>query len=389
MQKRSWFLGISCFILATALCLCMALPTQAADRSDEVAQLQQQLDQIKQELSQLENSVDAAQEKKEALQQQSALLTDQIAILLDDIETAQTAVAQAQQKVDEKQQEITESDELFQERLRAMQVTHTSGVLSTLLGVDSFDQLLTVSTTLSRISAADTELLEQLSQQKEELEAQKQTLSDQLAALEEQRNTLKSKQDELSASIQAQDAAISKAEADKIATQSEYEKIYAAYREAVDETNEWMATHFDTDTPYTGDGVFLCPIQDGYYYISSGFGYRSDPFGGGASEFHNGYDFAGGNGALMGRAIHAAESGVVTNVEYRQTGYGLKVVIDHGGGLTTLYGHCSAIYVTVGQYVSRGDVIAAVGNSGNSTAAHLHFSVFLNGVAQDPGNYLG
>ena len=389
MQKRSWLLEISCFVLIGALCLCMALPTHAADRSDEVSALQQQLDAIKQELSNLEDSVDAAQEKKDALEQQSALISDQITLLLDDIDSTRAAVAEAQQKVDEKEQEINETDALFQERLRAMQVTHTSGVLSTLLAVDSFDQLLTVSTTLSRISAADSTLLEQLSQQKTELETEQQNLSDQLASLEEQQNTLKSKQNELSASIQAQDATITKAEADKLAAQSEYEQVYAAYREAVEETNNWMATHFDTDTPYTGDGIFLCPIQEGYYTISSGFGNRPDPFGGGSWEFHNGYDFAGGNGALMGRPIHAAESGVVTNVEYRTTGYGLKVVIDHGGGLTTLYGHCSKIYVTVGQYVTRGDVIAAVGSSGNSTGAHLHFSVFLNGVAQDPGNYLG
>ena len=381
-----------------ALCLLVAVfalfslglgSVHAADRSDEVNALQQQLEQIRQQLSDLTDTVENAQDRKDALEEQSSLLEQQISLLLDDIDTTRTAVTEAQQKVDQKQQEISDTDALFQERLRAMQVTHTSGILSTLLGANSVDQLLTVSTTLSRISAADTALLEELSTQKAELDARQQELSDQLSALEEQQIALNTKQDELSASIQAQDSAISKAEADKLAAQSEYEQVYAAYRKAVEETNAWMSTHFDPDTPYTGSGVFLCPIQEGYYYISSGFGYRPDPFGGGATEFHNGYDFAGGNGALMGRAIHAAESGVVTNVEYRQTGYGLKVVIDHGGGLTTLYGHCSAIYVTVGQYVSRGDVIAAVGNSGNSTAAHLHFSVFLNGVAQDPGLYLG
>lgn len=379
-----------CLLFSVSAVLFLGIRSvSAADRSDEVSALQQQLDEIRQQLSELNDTVEDAQERKDALEQQSSLLKEQILLLLDDIDSAKEAVATAQQQVDQKQQEIDETDALFQERLRAMQVTHTSGALSTLLGIDSFDQLLTVSTTLSRISVADTELIKELSEQKSELESQRQTLDDQLAALEEQQNALNAKQNELSASIQAQDSTISQAEADKLAAQSEYGQVYAAYREAVDETNVWMSTHFDTDTPYTGSGVFLCPIQDGYYYISSGFGYRSDPFGGGASEFHNGYDFAGGNGALMGRAIHAAESGVVTNVEYRQTGYGLKVVIDHGGGLTTLYGHCNEIYVTVGQYVNRGDVIATVGNSGNSTAAHLHFSVFLNGVAQDPGLYLG
>ena len=93
-------------------------------------------------------------------------------------------------------------------------------------------------------------MLEQLSDQKADLEVQQQTLNEQLASLEEQQTALSSKQDELSASIQAQDSTISKAQADQLAAQSEYEQVYAAYREAVDETNAWMSTHFDTDTPY-------------------------------------------------------------------------------------------------------------------------------------------
>lgn len=376
-------------MLTLALAVCAAAPMRAADRSGDIADLQKQLEQIKQQLSQLDSTVENAEAKKTALEQQSAVLRQQITLMLGNIEDTKTAVTAKQQEVDGKTQEIADTDALFQQRLRAMQLTHTSGVLSTLLSVNSFDELLTASTSLSRISQADTELLQLLAEQKSTLEQQKQELDAQLEELLAQQQALEAKQGELAASIRAQDAAIDQAEADKQAKQSEYDATYTAYRAAVDETNAWMSSHYSTDTPYTGDGTLLCPIQEGYFRISSGFGTRDDPFGGGRSEFHNGYDYAGGNGALMGRAIHAAESGVVTKVEYRTTGYGLKVVVDHGGGLTTLYGHCSAIYVSVGQQVNRGDVIAAVGDSGNSTAAHLHFSVFQNGVAQDPGAYLG
>ncbi|MBC5582554.1 peptidoglycan DD-metalloendopeptidase family protein [Anaerofilum sp. BX8] len=382
---RRWAAALLVIIFA----VCAAGPMRAADRSGEIAALQKQLEQIRQQLSQLDSTVENAEAKKAALEQQSAVLFQQITLMLGNIEDIKTAVAAKQQEVDAKTREIEDTDALFQQRLRAMQLTHVSGALSTLLSVNSFDELLTASTTLSRISQADTELLQRLAEQKTALETQKQELDAQLQELIAQQQALEAKQSELAASILAQDAAIDQAEADKQAKQSEYDATYAAYRAAVDETNAWMSTHYSTDTPYTGSGTLLCPIQEGYFYISSGFGTRSDPFGGGQMEFHNGYDYAGGSGALMGRPIHAAEGGIVTKVEYRTTGYGLKVVIDHGGGLTTLYGHCSKIYVSEGQSVARGEVIAAVGDSGNSTAAHLHFSVFQNGVAQDPGAYLG
>jgi len=375
-------------VLALALSLSLAAPMRAADRSNDIADLQKQLDQIKKDLSGLESTEKDAAAKKAELEQQSKVLQQQIALMLSDIEDAKNAVAAKQQELDAKTQEIADTDALFQQRLRAMQVSHSSGALSALLSVTSFDELLAASTTLSRIAASDTDLLKKEASEKTELEQEKQQLDQQLEQLNEQQKQLQAKQSELSGSIQAQDNAISQAEADKQSKQSEYQQTYAAYRAAVDETNAWMASHYSTSGSYTG-GALLCPIQDGYFYLSSGFGNRTDPFGGGAAEFHNGYDYAGGNGSLMGRAIHAAADGTVIKVEYRSTGYGLKVVLDHGGGLTTLYGHCSAIYVSEGQTVKRGDVIAAVGSSGNSTAAHLHFCVFQNGVAQNPGNYLG
>ena len=376
--------------LVLAIAVLFAAPLQAADRSDDIAALQKQLQQIKDQLSSLEGTVEDAQTKKEALQKQSDVLSQQITLMLSDIETAKQAVADKQKEVDDSKQQIAQTDALFRERLRAMQVMHTSGAVSTLLGANSFDELLTAGTTLSRISISDTELLERLAQQKAQLETEEQALADQLQTLNDQQAALQQKQQELATSIHTQDDKISEAQAEKESKQSEYDQTYASYRAAVDETNAWMATHYSTGTTYTG-GALSYPLlsSEGYFYLSSGYGYRSDPFGGGNQEFHNGYDFAGGNGALLGRPVHAAANGTVIKVEYRSTGYGLKVIIDHGGGLTTLYGHLSAIYVAEGQQVTRGEVIAAAGNSGNSTAAHLHFSVFQNGAAQDPGGYLG
>lgn len=116
-------------------------------------------------------------------------------------------------------------------------------------------------------------------------------------------------------------------------------------------------------------------------YISSGYGYRDPSIGGYA--FHGGIDIAAG----MGSEIHAPRDGVVSKVVRSNQGYGNYLVIDHGNGIQSLYGHTSSINVSVGDYVKSGDVIALVGSSGNSTGPHCHFEYRLNGVKQNPSKF--
>lgn len=99
---------------------------------------------------------------------------------------------------------------------------------------------------------------------------------------------------------------------------------------------------------------------------------------------HKGLDI----GAPKGTPIKAVASGTVVSSGYDKSGYGYMVVISHGNGVDTAYGHCSALYVKAGQKVSQGDVIAAVGNTGHSFGNHLHLEIRVNGVAQNPQNYL-
>lgn len=112
--------------------------------------------------------------------------------------------------------------------------------------------------------------------------------------------------------------------------------------------------------------------------LTSRFGWRS-------RDNHKGIDI----GASYGTPIYAAASGTVIFAEYGYGGgYGNHVIISHGNGVTTLYGHCSSLAVTTGEYVSQGQVIAYVGSTGISTGNHLHLEVRVNGVAQDPQNYV-
>jgi murein DD-endopeptidase MepM/ murein hydrolase activator NlpD len=128
-------------------------------------------------------------------------------------------------------------------------------------------------------------------------------------------------------------------------------------------------------------GGMVMPVEG---TITSRFGPRNDPIDGHA-DTHTGLDIS----APGGTPIQAAKDGVVKIVGDQGDGYGNKVVIDHGDGTQTLYGHASALHVQEGQQVKAGDVIASVGSTGHSTGNHLHFEVIVNGQPVDPSPYLG
>ncbi|NLP18215.1 MAG: M23 family metallopeptidase [Firmicutes bacterium] len=116
--------------------------------------------------------------------------------------------------------------------------------------------------------------------------------------------------------------------------------------------------------------------------ITSRYGYRKSPFGS-TREFHQGLDIA----APRGTPVLATGAGVVTYAQWR-SGYGNTVIIDHGYGFRTFYGHNSSLKVKVGQRVSKGEVIAHMGSTGRSTGSHVHYEVHVNGKPQNPANYL-
>ncbi len=134
------------------------------------------------------------------------------------------------------------------------------------------------------------------------------------------------------------------------------------------------------DTPALGDGTFLRPVPGP---ITSGFGSRSDPITG-ATAYHSGLDI----GAPCGTPIKAAGTGTILSAGFNSGGYGNMTLINHGNGMSTLYGHQSSIVVSAGQSVTQGQVIGYVGSTGKSTGCHLHFEVRVGGNPVDPNGYL-
>ena len=138
-----------------------------------------------------------------------------------------------------------------------------------------------------------------------------------------------------------------------------------------------------TDAPFIGADGFCSPVGENWRNIvTSEFGYRKDPFTG-QTKGHSGMDLA----VPTGTSVRAALPGTVTVSQYSSS-YGYYVMIDHGGGLSTLYAHNSKLLVSVGQTVSAGDVVSLSGSTGRSTGPHLHFEVRVNGERTDPRSYL-
>jgi murein DD-endopeptidase MepM/ murein hydrolase activator NlpD len=128
----------------------------------------------------------------------------------------------------------------------------------------------------------------------------------------------------------------------------------------------------------------IMPVDKNKIHISSGFGWRQNPFTRSGSQFHPGIDLAG----PIGTPIYATGDGVIIDPFGSMTGYGIAIVIDHGYGFETLYAHLSKRLVNTGDSVKRGQIIGYLGNTGPSTGPHLHYEVHRNGKKVNPINYI-
>ncbi len=291
-------------------------------------------------------------------------------------------IADTSQKIEQKELELTDAQEksdqqnkAYQKRVKIMVEKGPVSYLEVLFNSKSFSDLLTRveviqavadydSTLLDRLKAVETEI-ETL---KAELEQEKENQQSLLSDNEAQKQILQEK-------IDRNDQLMRELEADLEAYEEEYQKAKAAEEAA------WRAANNLTsqNTVYTG-GQLLWPAAT--TNITSYFGPRNRPTAG-ASSSHAGLDI----GSPRGSNVVAAESGRVIVASWN-SGYGNYIMIDHGGGLVTLYAHNDALLVSVGQSVERGQVIAKCGSTGVSTGPHVHFEVRVNGTAVNPLSYV-
>lgn len=355
------------------------LQQQINELNEKYEQLGEQQQAIKQQIANATTLKEQQLALRNSIAQQIILTQEQIGLLEEKITVMEQAIAQKEVELERKQEEIDITFADFLKRLRVMYMNESTTDLELMFSAQSLGDLLTRMETRKRLAEFDRNMLEQLKGQKEGLAQDKKDLESDRQDLEQARTEQETMKEEL-AQQQATAEALAQQYASQV-TQAEEEnaRILQAMQEAKAEINtifQQMQALSDMGE-YVG-GEFLWPLP-GYTHITSNYGDQREYYANGSwhVDVHTGTDISGSG--VYGKPIVAANSGKVYAATWSNYGYGNYVIIDHGGGRSTLYGHCSSLAVQQGQYVNQGDVIAYVGSTGNSTGPHLHFEVRING----------
>ena len=327
------------------------------------------MDSLKNELTQIKNQKADTQKQKNVLDQRNAALQGEINLLEEQIDVTSRSIS-ANETLEQHQ------TELFHQQIRMEEEQGTVSYWSVLFKATSFSDL------VSRIDFVN-EIVRYNKQVIEDLRQTRQELADDKAALEEQNEALASSKKELEGQISESMRMLAEYVKTEEGKQAEYDAIKAE-EEALDgliAAAEAKARELGMDEIAGTVGGYAWPCSS-IRWITSMFGGRQSP-GGIGSTNHKGVDI----GTPMGTPVLAAKAGTVTWASWNG-GYGNCVIISHGKGNSTLYGHLSGYNVSVGDQVSQGQVIAYSGNTGNSTGPHLHFGIMEGDTWVDPLNYL-
>ena len=358
--------------------------TVSSDDQAQIDDLNNQYEELEEHQKEIQAQIDAAKSEKDKYLAEKNQLNGQIDntqaqinVLTDKITLLDNMIAENNASIADLEEEIDKDYEIFRQRARASYMSGDSSTISLLLGADSFSDFLMKADITARVAENDREIIAgleaniaELEKLQEENEANKADLNESKGTLDEKKQQLNGQVSQIQGQIEDIDALqkqyeANKAEIDKMMAQvqSEINDIYASY---------------ESQGEYTG-GVMTWPVP-GYTGITSYYGWRFNN-----TDFHTGIDISGSN--IYGRNIVAAADGVVIKAQetYVQgVGYGRYLIIDHGGNISTLYGHTSQLLVSEGDHVTRGQAIAKVGSTGWSTGPHLHFEVRENGTAVNP-----
>ena len=369
-RKRALSLLCAACMAASLLCMAKPVPTYASSLSD-------QLQEVRDAQEELEKQIEAIQSDKSKALEEKALLDRQNDKLRSEISLLQQQSDETQARITELTQKEQEQYELFCRQVREEEERGTVSYWSVLFKASSFTDLLARMDFVNEVMDYDRQVIS-------DLQTTRQQLTEDKAALEQQKSELESSQTKLQQQVDAASTLI-----------REYEETEAGHQAMLDEAAEDEAriqalirqqqsggSSGGSGSSGSNSGV------DGYIWptnntrvVTSPYGERWCPFHG--YESHNGADID----AARGSAVLAAKSGRVIQAGWNG-GYGISVMIAHDDGITTLYGHMDGCSVSVGQTVSQGETIGICGNTGNSSGAHIHYTMYKNGGTIDPLPYL-
>lgn len=355
-----------------------------ADAATTVSSLNNKLDSLANQKAKIQKELKNIEKKKQSTMTKKAALDQQIDVTEQEIDTMNELIGALDVKINMASKELSEAEakeqqetDAFLKRLRIMEEEGSASMLGIILEADSFSDMLTRTEIISNIIEGDKALLRQLAKNREDIAAKKAELDSARAEQASAKSSLVSKQNSLEVQYKNADALLKSLNQSK----AEYEKAFNEAERAMEQTRASLQKLLSNskNSTYVG-GEFRWPTKA--TRITSSYGTRKDPITK-KSSMHTGIDI----GASMGSEIYASNSGTVVIAGWSSKGYGNYVVIDHGGGKSTLYAHMSKIKTTKGKKVTKGDVIGLVGSTGYSTGPHLHFEILINGKHTNPMNY--
>ncbi len=358
---------------------------KAEDNNIISTDLQTQRELLKQQLEQATVDLDTIQSDLSENLQQIQKLDEKIASAEEELSGQESKIKELKESIEEVEEQLNtvtekynKQKDLFERRIVAVYEAGETQYLDVLLKSTSLTDFISTYYHISQIVQSDEELLEDIEQKKKTIDLSRQKLENEKNALAD----ILENQTRLTRTLQntriIRESFITRLTQEEQEKQKEIEEYNAIY----EEINKQIiaAVMQGIDSEYIG-GELAWPVP-GYTRITSEYGMRTHPITG-VYKLHTGVDIS----APMGANFIAANDGVVIKAEMNGA-YGNMVLIDHGGGISTLYAHGSEILVEVGQTVKRGNEVLKVGSTGYSTGPHAHFEVRINGVTTNPLPYI-
>lgn len=344
------------------------------------------LSQIRNNIKNKQQELNESKAKEKSLGDQVNSLEQQINSKQSDIDELEASISEAQAKLETLEEELAAAEEKvntqnenLNARLRNMYKNGSVGFIDVLMDSGSFSEFLNNLSLVEKVYTSDQDVLEGLQKAYDEIDAKKKEIETLQAELSESKATMEEQKSSLEADKASVEKKKSEIAADSAETQRELDKLEADAQALTSSIRNSGSS--SSSSKYNG-GIMAWPVPS-CHTVSSGYGGRIHPTTG-KYKFHGGLDIPGSYGS----AIVAANSGKVIWAGNRGDSYGNYVIIDHGGGVSTLYGHSSKVLVSTGQRVSRGQRIANVGSTGRSTGPHCHFEVRINGSRVNPNPYV-
>ena len=332
-------------------------------KEKEIKQVENKKKSLLDEIEELDAEMNKAQKELDSIQGQ--------------INTLNSQIKSREQKIDDANKKREEEEILLQKRVRAMYENGNTAYLSLILNSENITDFIKRCELAERMVEADKELFEELEQLKKDTEAEITALESDKVVVEAAKKQETASRDKLATSRSAKDSRVKLLQSDINELQRQLDKELEESQAIERQLRELSGV----STVVSKNETFIWPAAYSKV-ITCKYGPRVHPITKKNSN-HTGIDIR----AAMNTNIYATASGEVIKAGWN-TAYGNMIIIDHGNGITSLYGHANKLLVKVGDTVKQGDIIMKAGSTGYSTGPHLHFEVRKNGTPQNPKNYL-